>query len=237
MSLLKRSIEKKADRTDLSTMFDDHDYKLLTLDNNFLLLAQDLETFQKHMNKIQKSVQELQEVNKDVLLGKKALNCLSCNKGEDVRGPVAHVKGQDGRLYWGATAGSKRRSGIEGLGSDNAADTIEELTNFRSGSPGSSQPRMVGSRSNVFKNNSVSVSMHGQGLPSHFQMTDDNSNSLSRAGLANRGIGIKKQAARAKEGKARPDELGKDMTLSKKFELRHQIDSKKLLHKRSNTSA
>ena len=56
MSLLKKSIEKKANRADLSTMFDNHDYKLLTLDNNFLLLAQDLETFQKHMNKIQKSV-------------------------------------------------------------------------------------------------------------------------------------------------------------------------------------
>ena len=104
MSLLKKSIEKKANRADLSTMFEDHDYKLLTLDNNFLLLAQDLETFQKHLNKMQKSVQELQVVNKDVLLGKKTLNCLSCNKGEDKRGPVAHVQGQDGRLYWGGAA-------------------------------------------------------------------------------------------------------------------------------------
>jgi hypothetical protein len=39
MSLLKKTLEKKADKTDLSTMFDNHDFKLLTLDNNFLLLA------------------------------------------------------------------------------------------------------------------------------------------------------------------------------------------------------
>lgn len=51
MNSLRRSIDKKSDRTDMQTMFDNHDYKLLTLDNNFLLLAQDLETFQKYMNK------------------------------------------------------------------------------------------------------------------------------------------------------------------------------------------
>ena len=39
MSWLKKTIEKKAARTDLTTMFENHDYKLLTLDNNFLLLA------------------------------------------------------------------------------------------------------------------------------------------------------------------------------------------------------
>lgn len=101
---------------------------------------------------------------------------------------------------------------------------------------------MAGSRSNVFKNNSVSVSMHGApGLPSHLQITDDNSNSLSRAGLASRGIGIKKQQPlKGRESKAWPDAeaSGRDVpTLGKKFELRQQVGSKKSLHKRSNTTA
>lgn len=99
---------------------------------------------------------------------------------------------------------------------------------------------MAGSRSNVFKNNSVSVSMHGgQGLPHHLQATDDNSTSLSRAGLASRGFGTKKQQARGKASKSRLDTeaTGDGGLLSKKFELRQQIDSKTLLHRRSNTTA
>lgn len=48
-----------------------------------------------------KSICELQEVNKDVLLGKKSVNCLSCNKGNDGYEALQHVKGQDGKLYVG----------------------------------------------------------------------------------------------------------------------------------------
>ena len=39
---------------------------------------------------------ELQEVNKDVLIGKRNLNCLSCGKKENSQ-PVVH--GTDGRIY------------------------------------------------------------------------------------------------------------------------------------------
>ena len=49
-----------------------------------------------------RSICELQEVNKDVLLGKKTVNCLSCNKGNDGYEALSHVKGQDGRLYVGS---------------------------------------------------------------------------------------------------------------------------------------
>ena len=51
MVSLKRSIEKKSDKAETQQMYGNHDEKLLILDNNFLLLAQDLETFQKYMNK------------------------------------------------------------------------------------------------------------------------------------------------------------------------------------------
>ena len=219
MNALKRSIDKKSEKTDMLNMFENHDQKLLTLDNNFLLLAQDLETFQKFMNRQQKSIAELQEVNKDVLLGKKNVSCLSCNKGEDVRGPVQHVKGQDGKLYWGGTsqAHKKRASAVDGYGQGGGieqglVETIDEPTNFRSGSPKSSHQQMVGSRSNVFKNNSVSISMGNYG---QIQLTDENSNSLSRAGLINRGIGLKRQGVKSKQ-KIETD----NNVFDKKYELR-----------------
>jgi len=41
---------------------------------------------------------ELQEANKDVLIGKRNVNCLSCGKGEH---SVGAVQGRDGRVYRG----------------------------------------------------------------------------------------------------------------------------------------
>lgn len=88
---------------------------------------------------------------------------------------------------------------------------------------------MVVSRSNVFKNNSVSISMGNYG---QIQLTDENSNSLSRAGLANRGIGLKRQGAKSKQ------KIETDLNVfDKKYELRQQIEGKGKQHKRSNTSA
>ena len=113
--------------------------------------------------------------------------------------------------------------------SENNVDTMDELTNFKSGSPRSSNQRMVGSKSNVLKNNSVSISMGNHG---NFQFTEDHSNSLSRTGLANRGIGLKRQATKGRS-KIETDLLEMD----KKYELRQQIESKSRFHKRSNTSA
>lgn len=42
------------------------------------------------------AIVELQEANKDVLLGKRAVNCLSCGKGNETS---QTVKGTDGKLY------------------------------------------------------------------------------------------------------------------------------------------
>lgn len=64
-----------------------------------VLLANDMETFQKIMSKMHSSLVELQEINKDVLLGKKNPNCLSCNKGKDGFENLNHVTGQDGKMY------------------------------------------------------------------------------------------------------------------------------------------
>ena len=81
MQALMRKVDQKANDRDVTTIFEVQDVKINTLDNNCLLLAKDFQTFQKLINKIHQSVVELQEVNKDVLLGNKPANCLSCNRG------------------------------------------------------------------------------------------------------------------------------------------------------------
>jgi hypothetical protein len=42
---------------------------------------------------------DLQEINKDVLLGKRNTNCISCSKAQDNFEVLSHVRGKDGRLY------------------------------------------------------------------------------------------------------------------------------------------
>ena len=75
------------------------DYKMNLLDDNFLLLAKDLETFQRVSRKMTTSISELQSAQKDVLLGKKNANCLSCTKGPAGLESHQHVLGKDGQLY------------------------------------------------------------------------------------------------------------------------------------------
>ena len=60
------------------------------------------------MSKMHQSIIDLQDINKDVLLGKKNPNCLSCNKGRDGFENVGHVQGQDGKLY--VTSGNAKKN-------------------------------------------------------------------------------------------------------------------------------
>ena len=78
---LRRQIREKAPMADFSDFKENMDFKMNLLDDNFLLLAKDLETFQRVSRKMNTSIGELQMVQKDVLLGKKNSNCLSCTKG------------------------------------------------------------------------------------------------------------------------------------------------------------
>lgn len=80
---LKKMIAAKADDKEVAYALDQQDSKSKLLDNNVMMLANDLETFQKWMAKMNKALTELQEINKDVLLGKKNANCLSCSKMND----------------------------------------------------------------------------------------------------------------------------------------------------------
>ena len=76
--------------------FNNHEFKISTLDSNLIAIAKDFETFQQAINRMHAVMVELQEANKDVLLGKRNVNCLSCG----VTDASANVTmGKDGRVY------------------------------------------------------------------------------------------------------------------------------------------
>lgn len=54
---------------------------------------------QHAINRMHTVVLELQEANRDVLLGKRNLNCLSCGVKDDKQAEL--TTGTDGRLYRG----------------------------------------------------------------------------------------------------------------------------------------
>ena len=95
---LYKVVEKKANEDQVRNDFNNHEFKIGTLDRNLIRMASDFETFQTAINKLHYAIMELQEANKDVLLGKKTINCLSCGKGGE---PQQTVKGTDGKLYRG----------------------------------------------------------------------------------------------------------------------------------------
>ena len=74
----KKSLRTKADSNEVKSDLENHEFKIGTLDRNLICIANDFETFQQAINKMHVSVIELQEANKDVLIGKRKLNCLSC---------------------------------------------------------------------------------------------------------------------------------------------------------------
>ena len=76
------------------------------MDKNIVAIAQDFETFQTAINKMHSVVIELQEVNKDVIVGKRNLNCLSCGikDGQSTGAGASNINGKDGRIYRGMPA-------------------------------------------------------------------------------------------------------------------------------------
>lgn len=56
------------------------------------------------------AIVELQDANRDVLVGKRTTNCLSCGKGG--AGGEAQIMGKDGRVYKGLTSEHIRNSNL-----------------------------------------------------------------------------------------------------------------------------
>ena len=59
-------------------------------------VVNDMEVQIQKVNKIIHQVSELQEANKDVLLGKRKLNCLACGADNN---KDTNVQGADGKMY------------------------------------------------------------------------------------------------------------------------------------------
>lgn len=113
---INRLIDTKANSQQVQNDFNNHEFKIAMLDKNIIAIAADFETFQNAINRMNSVVMELQDLNKDVLIGKRNLNCLSCGNKEPGQQPVVH--GIDGRVYR-AASGSK---GIKDITLDIGSD-------------------------------------------------------------------------------------------------------------------
>ena len=82
MSSLNKIIDAKANMESVNISFSSQEGKIATLDKNIVAIASDFETFQSAINRMHGVMIELQEANKEVMLGKRNLNCLSCNTKE-----------------------------------------------------------------------------------------------------------------------------------------------------------
>ena len=102
---IQRQLERKANEDQVRNDFSNHEFKIGTLDRNIIRMAGDFDTFQMALHKMHQVVLELQEANRDVLLGKRPNNCLSCGKGGDA---IQTVIGKDGRAYKAAEQAKNR---------------------------------------------------------------------------------------------------------------------------------
>ena len=60
------------------------------------------------ITQINQRVAKLSDINRDVLIGKRNSNCISCSKGLDTRDGQRQFKGSDGKLYLGSDKGSPK---------------------------------------------------------------------------------------------------------------------------------
>lgn len=71
-------------------------------------------------NWIFNDVEDLKEMNWNVLVGKKTINCLSCGWGDMKFAPAAPMlKGKDGTVYWG-----KLKNSFQGIQDNSLADIV-----------------------------------------------------------------------------------------------------------------
>lgn len=74
-------IGKKADQQPVHASLTEHGTKIKVLDSNMMSVVSDLKQFSWAINKMLTSVAALEEANKDILVGKRRLDCLSCGQG------------------------------------------------------------------------------------------------------------------------------------------------------------
>ena len=72
------------------------------LESKFKLMINDFWNFQKAINQMHRNITQLQDLNTDVMVGKRNSNCISCGTGpsaQELYNPLKHVTGNDGKLY------------------------------------------------------------------------------------------------------------------------------------------
>jgi len=106
------------------------------LENHFGQLASEFSITLKQFHKMSSRVDQLSEINRDILIGRRNTNCISCAKGmEEKYEPMKQVTGADGKLYFSQGRGEREGSGSPGRngGLNNTNHSIlEELANAES---------------------------------------------------------------------------------------------------------
>lgn len=159
----------------------------MDLDSNFQLMVHDFTTIQKAINHMHRNIMHLQELNRDVMVGKRNTNCISCGLGPQTApesrhqtiSPGAraatdpqqtgqyeslqHVQGLDGRLYIADSDGATRnQSNAHEPGSNYGP--AQDAEAFRTGSRSPKRRRLRGLKSAqgykriTYKNNLTAVS-------------------------------------------------------------------------------
>ena len=96
IDLLLKRIADKADSETVNNDLKNHEFKISLLDKNLIHMATDFQVVQTALGQVNSQILELQEVNKDVLVGKKRLNCLSCGTMPERQ---EQMIGSDGQMY------------------------------------------------------------------------------------------------------------------------------------------
>jgi len=94
---INKRIHEKANAESVDSDLANHEFKISTLDSNVLSLADDLNSLTGVLTKMKAGLLDLQEANKDVLLGKKTFNCLSCGTNDGL--PSKNFLGKNGQMY------------------------------------------------------------------------------------------------------------------------------------------
>ena len=77
---IHRELKMKADDAPTQDNFNAHEYKLCAFENTIVKLATDFEIFSDALNKLRQYINEIRDGQKEVLVGKRNMNCLSCGK-------------------------------------------------------------------------------------------------------------------------------------------------------------
>ena len=99
---LKREISLKTDKSEFWEENEKNEVNVNNVEWALIKLSIDIENANSAFNKMFKEVDSLKEANRNVLMGKKSINCLSCGWGNTNFVPsMPMVKGADGRPYKG----------------------------------------------------------------------------------------------------------------------------------------